>query len=301
MKFSFFNKVLHISIIAGVIATIVPAYANDQSDINARYERERKRKDTIVVSGSIQHEMHGQKALHKTIKKVPTLLVKERDKLCPELSQVVGCAVEALRTVAKPTCEFDDLDVRLRFVDTINKKTDEITNTSFIIGDCPTEKTGSSAPPLVVTIEDFKKLKIKPSPLKIIPDLSNENPGIIKLPVFIETSTASQIIPTVVVGQEVTIRAVPQFFDIQWSDNPLEDNKTDRASSEWVKNNEIVHHYNRVGEHPITLSTQWVGSWSTDGTTWTRISGTVTTETVTTVPIGEAKPVIVNEDYRPDQ
>jgi len=131
-----------------------------------------------------------------------------------------------------------------------------------------------------LTLTDFRRLPIAPSPLTIQPARPQV---LVNLPTIVYTDTATQAFTTVLLGYPVQVEATPTSFTWDFGDGT--DPLTTTSPGHPYPDDDVAHPYTRPGTYTITLTTTYAGRYRMAGTTtWLPVTGTATT-TTTSAPI----------------
>ncbi|HEY6793340.1 MAG TPA: hypothetical protein VI248_01515 [Kineosporiaceae bacterium] len=136
--------------------------------------------------------------------------------------------------------------------------------------------TAAAAPVPVVTAEDFRRL---PLPAGVIHIQPGNGRALINVPTNVYLDASARILPTVILGQAVRVRATPvqyrwSFGDGSWLQT------TDPGAA--YPNLRTTHTYATTGVMPIGLTTVYHGEYSVADGAWLPIDGTAQ---VTTPPV----------------
>ena len=131
-----------------------------------------------------------------------------------------------------------------------------------------------------LTVTDFRRLPIAPSPLTIQPARPQV---LVNMPTIGYTAPATQAFTTTLLGFPVQVAATPTTFTWDFGDGstPI----TTTTPGHPYPDHDVAQPYTRPGTYTITLTTTYAGRYRMAGTTpWLDVTGTATT-TTTSGPI----------------
>lgn len=131
-----------------------------------------------------------------------------------------------------------------------------------------------------LTLTDFRRLPIAPSPLTIQPARPQV---LVNLPTIVYTDPVTQAFATALLGFPVEVEATPTTYTWDFGDGT--DPLTTTSPGHPYPDHDVAHPYTRPGTYTITLTTAYAGRYRMAGTTtWLPVTGTATT-TTTSPPI----------------
>jgi len=131
-----------------------------------------------------------------------------------------------------------------------------------------------------LTLTDFRRLPIAPSPLTVQPARPQV---LVNLPTIVYTDPITQAFTTDLLGYPVEVDATPTSFTWDFGDGT--DPVTTTSPGHPYPDHDVAHPYTRPGTYTITLTTTYAGRYRMAGTTtWLPVTGTATT-TTTSPPI----------------
>jgi hypothetical protein len=171
--------------------------------------------------------------------------------------------------------------------------THELLSTTLIYQPCNTEVPEQSAPIITVSEHDFRQLPLAAPALTIQPAATSTL--YVNLPVYMHSSSDSQILTTTILDTPVTIRATPIEYTWDYGDS---ESHTKTSPGQPYPDTTNAHTYSVPGTYITTLTTQWAGEFTIDnGQTWTPIDGTASTTTASpALNITESIPLLTKTD-----
>jgi len=128
----------------------------------------------------------------------------------------------------------------------------------------------------VVTAEDFRRL---PLPAGVVHVQPGNGRTLVNVPTNVYVEAATRVLPTVVLGQAVRVRATPVGYRWRFGDGAVLDTTDPGAPYPDLR---TTHVYTSPGARPIELTTTYRGEYSVAGGAWLPIEGTAQ---VTTPPV----------------
>ena len=129
----------------------------------------------------------------------------------------------------------------------------------------------AAAAPVVVTLADFQRVPFAPGTSLLAP------PGgqaLVNLAVRVHAAAAVQVLPTVVQGAAVQVRATPVAYAWDFGDGAGTGPSSDPGAPWPAVGHE--HAYTTPGPRAVTMSTTYAGEFSVAGGPWQPIEGQVT-------------------------
>ncbi len=129
----------------------------------------------------------------------------------------------------------------------------------------------------MLTVEDFRRLPLTPTPVHIQPDRDHT---LVNMPTIVWADPTPQDLTTTLLGVTVHVHATPTTYTWDFADTtpPV---TTTTPGHPWP-DADITHTYTTTDTHQITLTTRWTGHYRTQADpTWHDITGTATTTTLT--------------------
>ena len=132
----------------------------------------------------------------------------------------------------------------------------------------PEEVAAAAAPVPAVTAEQFRRLPWPPAVVHIQP---GNGRTLVNVPTNVYLEAATRVVPTVLLGQQVQVRATPVTYT--WS---FGDGATLHTSDAGAPYPDLrtTHVYTRAGTMPVGLTTTYRGEYSVAGGAWLPIDGT---------------------------
>ena len=131
----------------------------------------------------------------------------------------------------------------------------------------PAEVAAAAGVP-AVTVEQFRRLPWPPALVHIQP---GNGRTLVNVPTNVYLEAATRVVPTVLLGQQVQVRATPATYT--WS---FGDGTTLRTSDPGAPYPDLrtTHVYTRAGTMPVGLTTTYRGEYSVAGGAWLPVDGT---------------------------
>jgi hypothetical protein len=127
-----------------------------------------------------------------------------------------------------------------------------------------------------LTVTDFRRLPLAPSPLSIQPARPQV---LVNMPTIVYTQPTTQAFTTILLGFPVEVEATPASFTWDFGDGS--DPITTTSPGHPYPDHDIAQPYTHPGTYTITLTTTYTGRYRMAGTTpWLPVTGTATTSTL---------------------